>query len=139
MMENQHVRHEHASLPSSEYTRLYGPWADNGPEVIPNSSSGAWSILAMLNDEKRPKGIVDYLSHSHEDFVDDRDLNWYEEDPRVLDLCLGTNRNPALNMRFRRGLSQRSLAIEYSVWEVTHYGTSRIMDLVENPSSSRDH
>ena len=37
--------------------------------------------------------------------------------------------------RFRRGLSQRSLAIEFDKWESEAYQTSRVRQRAENPST----
>ena len=58
------------------------------------------------------------------------------EDPRIVDLQV-ENCRPSLKVRFRKGLSQRSLAIEFTEWEHRLYGWSRVGVLAGNLSISR--
>jgi len=61
-----------------------------------------------------------------------------EEDPRVIDLRLSSSRNTSFDVKFRRGLSQRSLAAEYNEWEKATFNTSRIFELSQDPEKSDD-
>ena len=58
------------------------------------------------------------------------------EDPRVMDLQSGKGR-VSLKVKFRRALSQRSLALEYSQWESRTHGSSRVTELADYASMSR--
>lgn len=101
--------------------------------------SGALNLLLVLENGKRSKKIWDYLSTPGRDPVNGSELfDWTEEDPRVIDLRLSSSSNPSFDVKFRRGLSQRSLAAEYDEWEKATFNTSRILELSQNPAIS-DH
>ena len=113
--------------------------ADALPKRNGNGQSGALKLLLYLEDEKRSKKIRNYLSSSDCDPIDGGGLfDWTEEDPRVVDLRLGSSPSPSLDVKFRRGLSQRSLAAEYNQWEEEIYKTSRVTELSQNPATSDD-
>ena len=59
---------------------------------------------------------------------------WKTEDPRIVDIQVAQNSKPSEIEKFRRGLSQRSLAIEFDSWENKIYGVSSIEKRAENPS-----
>ena len=98
---------------------------------LPNSIS---SLIEALN--KSSVQIKDFLSRS--EFEDTRDeLERMIEDPRVVDLQLDKRRQSD-KVRFRKGLSQRSLAIEYSQWENCTYKSSRVSELVEDLATAQE-
>ena len=103
--------------------------ADGHP--LPNSIS---TLIEALN--KSSVQIKDFLSRS--EFEDTRDeLERMIEDPRVVDLQLDKRRQSD-KVRFRKGLSQRSLAIEYSQWENCTYKSSRVSELVEDLATAQE-
>lgn len=60
---------------------------------------------------------------------------WMYDDPRLVDLQIaGDGRQSSLMIKFRRGLSQRSLAIEFDDWGETTYGKSIVEERASNPS-----
>ena len=59
---------------------------------------------------------------------------WRNDDPRVVDLQIAGDLKPSTNTKFRRGLSQRSLAIEFADWERKTHGTSILKERATNPS-----
>ena len=59
------------------------------------------------------------------------------EDPRVVDLQLDKRRQSD-KVRFRKGLSQRFLAIKYSLWENCTYKSSRVSELVEDLATAQE-
>ncbi|KAJ5901455.1 hypothetical protein N7495_001983 [Penicillium taxi] len=99
-------------------------------------------VLSALSHEKS-NDILDFLSFPIRDFLENDNSDWYGEDPRVVDLRLSCHSKSTLDIRFRaklrRGLSQRSLAVEYDKWEKKTFSTSRITELSEDPASSNDH
>lgn len=103
-----------------------------------NLGSEVRELLQALADSKRSKKIVDYLSSSASDPVNGSRDDWTQEDPRVVDivLCSGTR---SLDASFRRGLGQRSLAMEYEKWEEKTFKTSRVTELHRDPSAAEDH
>lgn len=80
--------------------------------------------------------IKDFLSISKFQATADN-LKRMVEDPRVVDLQLDKVRLSP-EAKFRKGLSQRSLAIEYSQWEHCTYGSSKVNELAEDLSISRE-
>jgi hypothetical protein len=60
---------------------------------------------------------------------------WMGEDPRIVDIQIaGVTSKTTANHKFRRGLSQRSLAIEFDDWEINAYGISSTKERATNPS-----
>lgn len=102
-----------------------------------NLGSEVRQLLQALADSKRSKKIVDYLSSASDPVNGSRD-DWTQEDPRVVDivLCSGTR---SLDASFRRGLGQRSLAMEYEEWEEKTFKTSRVSELHRDSSAAEDH
>lgn len=108
------------------------------PERDGNRQSGALGPLLVLEGEKRSKEKRDYLSSPDCDPIDGSEtFDWTEEDPRVIDLRLGSSPNPSFDVKFRRGLSQRSLAGEYNQWERETFNISRVIELSQKPSNIR--
>ena len=58
---------------------------------------------------------------------------WRNDDPRLIDLQMAGDSKPSANTKFRRGLSQRSLAIEFADWERKTHGTSILEERATNP------
>lgn len=118
-----------ASTTSSIHQSSSPPSAD-GDEASPPKSISSLS-QALNNDLSQ---IKDFLSKS--EFEATRDgLKRMVEDPRVVDLQLDKGRLSP-KARFRKGLSQRSLAIEYSQWEHCTYKSSGADELAEDLSIS---
>ncbi len=91
-------------------------------------------LIEVLN--KSSVQIKEFLSRS--EFEDTSDeLQRMIEDPRVVDLQLD-KRRLSDKVRFRKGLSQRSLAIEYSQWEYCTYNSSRVSELAEDLSTAQE-
>lgn len=99
--------------------------------------SGALNLCLHLDNEKRAKRIRDYLSSSDHDPLSGMH-DWTKEDPRVIDLRLGSSPSPSFDVKFRRGLSQRSLATEFNQWEKANFQSSRVLELSQNPATSDD-
>lgn len=59
---------------------------------------------------------------------------WRNDDPRVVDLQIAGDSKPSANTKFRRGLSQRSLAIEFDDWERKTHDASILRERATNPS-----
>lgn len=59
---------------------------------------------------------------------------WRKDDPRIVDLQIAGDSKPSANIKFRRGLSQRSLAIEFDDWEWKTHRTSILKERATNPS-----
>ena len=58
---------------------------------------------------------------------------WRNDDARLIDLQVAGDSNPSTNTKFRRGLSQRSLAFEFADWERKTHGTSILNERATNP------
>lgn len=112
-----------------------------GKGTIPKSQSGhdeaAQSSTKLLVKalNKNETLIDEYLSKSETEAIRD-ELQREVEDPRVIDLKLG--KKPTQEARFRKGLSERSLALEYDEWQQRTHQSSRVSELVRDLSASRD-
>ena len=100
-------------------------------ELSPSSTV----CLIQALDKDAPV-IEEYLSRTEITATEDS-LNRTTEDPRVVDLQLAGCRS-SLTAKFRKCLSERSLATEYIQWESQRYGSSRVKELAENLSSSQE-
>ena len=56
---------------------------------------------------------------------------WMTDDPRVVDLVLPEG-DHSPTAKFRRALSQRSLAVEFDAWEQKNYGVSKVNEGVKD-------
>ena len=86
--------------------------------------------------DKDAAAIKEFLSKSVPIATKD-DLNRAIEDPRVVDLQL-TKGPRSQTAKFRRILSERSLASEFSEWESQKYGLSRVEELVKDHTYSQE-
>jgi hypothetical protein len=136
--ENQDVSRKRAHVSRTDKQTTHDTETDSHPERKKRHQSGVLGLSLILNDEKKSKKILDYLSPSCYNAIDGGKFDWTEEDPRVVDLRLGSSPNQSFDVKFRRGLSQRSLATEYDGWEGENFHTSRIYDLAHDPSTSND-
>jgi len=118
------------SIPSS---KLQGttPKSQSGHDKSAQSSTKL--LVKALN--KNETLIEEYLSKSETEAIRD-ELQREVEDPRVIDLKLG--KKPTQEARFRKGLSERSLALEYDEWQQRTHQSSRVSELVQDLSASRD-
>ncbi|KAI3096024.1 hypothetical protein CBS147333_9660 [Penicillium roqueforti] len=136
--ENQDVSRKRAHLSRTDQQTTHNTEPDSHSNRKKRRQSGVLGLSLILNDEKKSTKILDYLSPSGYNPIDGGNFDWTEEDPRVVDLRLGSSPNQSFDVKFRRGLSQRSLATEYDGWEKENFHTSRIYDLAQDPSTSDD-
>jgi hypothetical protein len=118
-------------LPAPSLThRGCSPHSPQEHELNPVLSKSIEDLIQALNKESRQ--IKEYLSRSEQEATG-KGPAWMTEDPRVVDLQMdGSHSSPEI--KFRKGLSQRSLAIEFSRWENNTYGKSRVSERTQNPS-----
>ena len=90
-------------------------------------------IQALNKDQDK---IQKYLNKPKVTAIEGKS-SWTQEDPRIVDLQIG-RKQTSLNLKFRKVLSQRSLTQEYDRWELETYQTSRIDQLMENLSVSKE-
>ena len=86
------------------------------------------NLIRALNEDENL--IKQHLSKPEFEATKDK-LQRITEDPRVVDLQLDKG-TVSPTAKFRKGLSQRSLAIEYTRWEICVHRSSRVGELVEN-------
>ena len=92
-------------------------------------------VSGLSNDLEK---IKEYLSQISHEAIKGRQT-WKEDDPRVVDLQMAGNSAVSPTLKFRRGLSQRSLAFEFKKWAKDKYGTSEATALVESRSRKLGH
>ncbi len=100
----------------------------------PSHHKHTLALIQALNNEEDK--IKKYLSKLEIDATEGKS-SWPQEDSRLVDLQIGEKQSSS-NIKFRKVLSQRSLAKEYDQWELETHHTSRINYLVENLSDSKD-
>jgi hypothetical protein len=64
-------------------------------------------------------------------------VDWADVDPRVRDVRLGASRHDD-KTKFRKGLGERSLALQYHEWEMEEFGSSRLSKLRKDPEDSKN-
>lgn len=89
------------------------------------------SLIEMLRD--RYHSIKVYLNKEPSDAVCGG-TTWLDEDPRIVELCMSEKDGPSDQLTYRKQLSRRSLAKDFIEWEREKFKTSRVQQLVENPS-----
>lgn len=109
---------------SPQQPHLGGPPTILLPDSIKN-------ILTRLIKTLEKTG--EFLSHASHEAVRN-DPSWVTDDPRITDIEVAGRSKKSTHTKFRRGLSQRSLAMEFDDWERSTFGTSRISERVANPS-----
>ena len=73
------------------------------------------------------------LSYRRGEFITSRP-EWAADDPRIVNIQIAGGSKLSNITKFRRGLSQRSLAIEYYDWESNAYGISVVQQRANDPS-----
>jgi len=63
-------------------------------------------------------------------------VDWAGTDLRVHDIRLGATRHD-LTTKFRKGLGERSLALEYHEWEMQEFQCSRLVELCKDPGNCK--
>jgi len=124
---------------SSNCSKSPPPFPDNRERPLDdhNSLPHHKNTLALIQALNKDQGkIQKYLDKSKVAAIEGKS-SWTQEDPRVVDLQIG-RKQTSLNFKFRRLLSRRSLTQEYDRWELQTYQTSRINQLVENLSDSKE-
>ena len=96
----------------------------------------AQKLMDALHGARRSEKVFKYLSSGRDPLAQNGD-DWVQEDPRVVDIRL-CNRGCSLDACFRRGLGQRSLAIEFDEWEREVFGTSRVSGHSLDPEAIDD-
>jgi hypothetical protein len=66
-----------------------------------------------------------------------RPVDWAGVDLRVHDIRLGATRHDS-ETRFRKGMGERSLALQYHEWEMREFRCSRLEDLCRDPASYKE-
>jgi len=127
------------SLSCSEHSNFPAHSADNCECPLDDHSNSphhknTLALIQALN--KAQEKIQNYLSKS-EIAATEGKSSWTQEDPRIVDLQMGKKQTSS-NLKFRKVLSQRSLAKEYDRWELETYQTSRINQLVGDLSDSKE-
>ncbi|KAI9729203.1 MAG: hypothetical protein M1834_007110 [Cirrosporium novae-zelandiae] len=83
--------------------------------------------------EKRYDRIFDYLKKDEPEAIGEP--RWLNDDSRVIDLTFNDTASPQDDQAlFRKLLSRRSLALDYLEWEATTFESSKVVELIENPS-----
>lgn len=93
-------------------------------------------LMGALHGARRSEKVFKYLSSQSDPLAQNGD-DWVQEDPRVVDIRL-CNRGCSLDACFRRGLGQRSLAMEFDEWEREVFGTSRVSRRSLDPKAIDD-
>ncbi len=101
------------------------PACSGSHESAPTSTSTVDLIEVLDRDVT---AIKEFLSKS-ETIATDDELNRANEDPRVVDLRLAVG-PPSQKAKFRKILSERSLASEFGDWEFQVHGSRRVEELV---------
>lgn len=113
-----------ARLQQSSQSSVEETGENNDTTEESSEASDAQKLMDALHGARRSEKVFRYLS-SHRDPLAQNGDDWVQEDPRVVDIRL-CNRGCSLDASFRRGLGQRSLAIEFDEWEREVFGTSRV-------------
>lgn len=92
-------------------------------------------LSRAFSDCKQFQKIKRYLCSADLDPISYLGDDWTQEDPRVVDIRFCSRPN-SLNLKFRRGLAQRSLALEYDNWERATFQSSRVSELHQDPKMS---
>ncbi|KAL9103211.1 MAG: hypothetical protein Q9163_001738 [Psora crenata] len=96
-----------------------------GNEVPPAPSSSVMGLVNALDEESAR--IIEFFSQSVVEAIGDAPRQ-VVDDPRIADLQ--DRGRSTLTAKFRKCLSQRTVAIEYIQWELHVYGSSRVRKVV---------
>jgi len=111
--------------------------SSSSPSLSGHELSPTPPVLTLTQAlDKDSAQIQEFLSRPELEAIED-ELERIVEDPRVVDLQLDGSRSTP-KARFRKGLSQRSLADEYIQWERHTYGSSKVSVLVKDLSVSQE-
>ena len=94
------------------------------------------SSLVTNLDGSRPK-VEEYLNKTYKQAVA-RHIDWQNTDIRVHDIRLGATKHNLLT-KFRKGLGERSLALQFHNWELQHFQTSRLSVLAADQHTCKEH
>ncbi len=101
------------------------------PSPQPPPSSVERFMRGLSNALER---IKTFLSQERRELFTSK-AEWMAEDPRIVDIQIaGVTSKPTENHQFRRGLSQRSLALEFDDWETNTHGISSTKARATDPS-----
>ena len=76
--------------------------------------------------EKKTKVLSAFFQKSVGEAVSSP-VDWRKTDTRVVDVRLCAPKTPV--EKFRKGLGERSLALQFHRWEIRHHGSSRLSEL----------
>lgn len=101
-----------------------------------NKSQGSSALSLLEALEFSRKTIEDFTELPIERAVV-CSVNWAGVDLRVHDIRLGATQHDQTT-KFRKGLGERSLALQYHEWEMREFGCSRLGDLRRDPANCKD-
>lgn len=121
--------------PSAHYPdQRNPPQSPSSPHrFFPVAPSPIETFIAQVDEDLEK--IEKYLAQVYCEAIKDKKIWIKDDDPRAVDLA-AAYRNPSPMAKFRRGLSQRSLATEFDKWEQTTYETSKVKQLTIYASES---
>lgn len=93
-----------------------------------------YSLVEALDEAKEK--IETFLKKPIDEAIA-RELHWEETDWRIVDIRLDKGNSPPTS-KFRKGLGQRSLALQFEDWEIRNHQTSRIQWLLNDTDASAD-
>jgi len=131
------------SLASTPIVNFQRPGTPSTQQVLNLSSmsdsmksANSPALVGLMQALDKAEDLIkEYLSRSEVEATKDVLLR-IVEDPRVVDLKLG--KKPSPEATFRKGLGHRSLALEYEQWELCVHNTSKVTELVKDPSLSQE-
>ncbi|KAJ5152430.1 hypothetical protein N7492_009710 [Penicillium capsulatum] len=132
---NKNTHSEVPTSPSGSDNRSPN-YTTDGTETEPSSDDkekSQWpkvvALCSHLNNKERSAAIKEYLSCTP-DFGEM--CAWKSGDPRITEIAICSSPGNCYDACLRRGLSQRSLAVEFDEWERATHDKSRVRELSED-------
>lgn len=96
------------------------------------------SVLSLLDTIEKSQGKIEkYTTQNTAQQAVRSEVDWTKVDLRVHDMQLGDKKQND-KTKFRKGLAERSLALEFHNWEMKEFGESKLSKLVEDITSFKD-
>ena len=118
----------------TEITGRNTPEARQSTEHAKSSKLGSDVTKLLQSLDKESTAIETYLSKTPVNAVGEPE--WKDEDVRVLDLKFSESGSESMQVRFRKTLSRRSLAVQFDDWERKENGSSTIHESAKNTSNT---
>ncbi|KKY14411.1 hypothetical protein UCRPC4_g06753 [Phaeomoniella chlamydospora] len=93
------------------------------------------SLSVVMKLEAVKLEIKKYFKLSAEEAIS-LNIDWHTEDPRLLDIRLG-HRQRSPRDSFRKGLGQRSFALQLNEWHLQKFGITKIDDPLQSKTNGR--